>query len=303
MAKQFQVPIDLNKKELLNAVAQVLASDPSSPVTGQFYFNSTDGKLKQYNGSAWVEYGTGAGSGDVTSNTSTSVDGEIALFSSTTGKIIKRATGSGLVKAASGVFGIATSGTDYAPATSGSSALKADGSGGFANATLTDVGAPTADYSLNSHKLTSVADPTSAQDAATKNYVDNAVSGLSWKQAVRVATAAAGTLATSFANGSTVDGVTLATGDRILIKDQSTGSENGIYVVAASGAPTRATDADTGAELQQRRAAQPVRSSSPHRPRLKPRATLPRLSFLPTWPTSLSRRQRLSVTAPRPQSP
>jgi hypothetical protein len=85
--------------------------------------------------------------------------------------------------------------------------------------------------------------------AAVKSYVDAAVQGLSWKQAVRVATTAAGTLASSFANASTVDGVTLATGDRILIKNQATGSENGIYIVAASGAPTRALDADAGAEL------------------------------------------------------
>lgn len=72
---------------------------------------------------------------------------------------------------------------------------------------------------------------------------------ISWKQPVRVATTVAGTLATSFENGDTVDGVVLATGDRILIKDQASGIENGIYVVAASGAPTRATDADAGAEL------------------------------------------------------
>lgn len=56
---------------------------------------------------------------------------------------------------------------------------------------------------------------------------------------VRVATTTAGTLSTSFANGQTVDGVTLATGDPILIKNQSTGSENGTYTVNASGAPTR----------------------------------------------------------------
>src|SRR6185436_9252509 len=50
--------------------------------------------------------------------------------------------------------------------------------------------------------------------------------------------------------GDTIDGVALATGDRILIKNQASALENGIYVVAASGAPTRATDADTGAELK-----------------------------------------------------
>lgn len=71
----------------------------------------------------------------------------------------------------------------------------------------------------------------------------------SWKTSVRAATTSNGTLATAFENGDTIDGVTLATGDRILIKNQSTASENGIYTVNASGAPTRATDADTGAEM------------------------------------------------------
>jgi hypothetical protein len=72
---------------------------------------------------------------------------------------------------------------------------------------------------------------------------------LSWKDPVRAATTVNGTLSTAFANGQTIDGVTLATGDRILLKNQSTASQNGIYVVAASGAPARSTDADSGTEL------------------------------------------------------
>lgn len=72
----------------------------------------------------------------------------------------------------------------------------------------------------------------------------------SWKEPVKVATTTAGTLATSFENGDTVNGVVLATGDRILIKDQASQSENGIYVVNATGAPTRASDANTAAELE-----------------------------------------------------
>lgn len=86
---------------------------------------------------------------------------------------------------------------------------------------------------------------------AVKTYTDNLKAGLSWKAAVRAATTAAGTLATSFENGDAIDGVTLATGDRILIKNQAAPAENGIYVVNASGAPTRATDADTAAEVLQ----------------------------------------------------
>ena len=78
--------------------------------------------------------------------------------------------------------------------------------------------------------------------------VDQAFQELSWKQPVRVATTAAGTLATSFENGDTVDGVVLATGDRILIKNQAAGAENGIYTVNASGAPTRTIGFDLGVE-------------------------------------------------------
>lgn len=69
------------------------------------------------------------------------------------------------------------------------------------------------------------------------------------KDPVRVATVANGTLATAFENGDTVDGVTLNTGDRILLKDQSTGAENGVYIVQATGAPVRADDFDDDADV------------------------------------------------------
>lgn len=91
--------------------------------------------------------------------------------------------------------------------------------------------------------------PSDANDVASKSYVDGAVTGLDVKNSVRAATTAAGTLASDFENGDTIDGVTLATGDRILIKDQADGSENGVYTVNASGAPTRATDFDADAEV------------------------------------------------------
>lgn len=105
----------------------------------------------------------------------------------------------------------------------------------------------TAPAAIASDKMLTLPDETGT--VATRAYADALVAGLSWKQAVRVATTATGTLATAFENGDTVDGVTLATGDRILLKNQSSATENGIYVVAASGAPARASDADSGAEL------------------------------------------------------
>jgi hypothetical protein len=117
--------------------------------------------------------------------------------------------------------------------------------------TLDQITAPAADVSLNSHKITSLSNGTGANDAINKGQLDAATLGNSWKTTVRAATTATGTLGSAYANGSVIDGVTLATGDRILIKNQSSGGENGIYVVAASGAPTRATDADSAAEILQ----------------------------------------------------
>lgn len=103
----------------------------------------------------------------------------------------------------------------------------------------------------NGKTYANAADAVSANDLVTFQQLQAYIAGLQWKQnGVKVATTANGTLATSFANGSTIDGVALGTGDRILIKDQTTGQDNGIYTVNASGAPTRATDADSTAELE-----------------------------------------------------
>jgi hypothetical protein len=103
---------------------------------------------------------------------------------------------------------------------------------------------------LSSQRIINLADPSSATDATNKQYVDNFVEGKSLKDPVRAATTTNGTLASAYENGDSIDGVTLVTGDRILIKDQSTASENGIYVVAASGAPTRASDANSSGDLR-----------------------------------------------------
>lgn len=96
-----------------------------------------------------------------------------------------------------------------------------------------------------------VGTPTIANEAATKQYVDNAMLGIDPKIQGFVATVVAGTLATDFEDGDTVDGEALSTGDRILIKNQVDPTENGIYIVQASGAPVRSTDADVWSELVQ----------------------------------------------------
>lgn len=100
---------------------------------------------------------------------------------------------------------------------------------------------------LQSQKIVNLADPSAAADAATKQYVDDVARGLSWKAPVRAASTANVTLA---APGATLDGVTLAAGDRLLLKHQTAAAENGIYVWSASGTPlARTVDADTAGEL------------------------------------------------------
>jgi hypothetical protein len=103
---------------------------------------------------------------------------------------------------------------------------------------LDQLAQPAADVPLNSRKITGLGEPTAAQDAATKNYVDLTVQGLDPKQSVKAAsTANVATLSGTM----TIDGVALVAGDRVLVKDQSTASANGVYVVAA-GAWSRAVD-------------------------------------------------------------
>jgi hypothetical protein len=114
---------------------------------------------------------------------------------------------------------------------------------------LSAIGAPTGNVSLATYKITGLGTPTDATDAATKSYVDTAVVGIDWKASVRLATTENVSMSNDLEDGGELDGVNLQTGDRILVKNQSTASQNGIYVVKSMGAPDRATDADTGAEV------------------------------------------------------
>lgn len=140
----------------------------------------------------------------------------------------------------------AFTGTPIAPTAASGTNTTQIATTAFVRATRLDqLGAPAADLGLGGYRLTGLGDPQGAQDAVTKAYVDLTVQGLEPKQSVRAATTA--TIA-ALSGPMTIDGVALVAGDRVLVKDQATASQNGIYVVAA-GAWGRAADADVWGEL------------------------------------------------------
>jgi hypothetical protein len=102
---------------------------------------------------------------------------------------------------------------------------------------------------LTGGTITGLGDPSSSSEAATKNYVDNLVTGLRTRVIARVASTANVNISTGLENNDTLDGVTLATGNRVLLKDQSTASQNGLYIVVASGAASRDTEFDIISEI------------------------------------------------------
>ena len=221
MARKFLTAVDLAKNELQNAVVQNLASAPAAPVKGQLYFNSTggDNTLYWWDGSGWVPAKATGGA----------FPGYGAVPAETTFAIAK-ADGSATT--------VARSDHTHGSPTHDGAAHSA--------ISLSSLAVPTADLSIGGYKLTGLATtPVNATDATTKSYVDNAVAGLTWKSAVLCATTANITLS----GLQTVDGVPLGVnGLQVLVKNQTTGSQNGIYL-CNSGAWTRRSDADTSNEL------------------------------------------------------
>jgi len=222
MAQKFLTNIDLNQNQLLNATFEVVATDPNTGnFDGRMIFNSTEGTIKVYDvtASAWRKMITGVSSAGLYSNALT--------ISESNGAITITAN---LATSASAGLMTASDFSKLADATSEATANKlvirdANGQAKF--------GTPTHD-----------------DHAATKAYVDAARSGLDVKASVRAATTAPINLANQLEAGDTLDtDVTLVAGDRVLVKNQSTASENGIYVVQASGAAVRATDFDSNAEV------------------------------------------------------
>jgi len=265
----FLSPVDMNSLEIQNVRLHMLASDPATPADGLFWLNTTTNLYKFRAGSVTYVITTTASASGVQSvtatNTTITIAGTaadptvgIALLGITNAHISASAA-IALNKLAVDPLARANhTGTQLA-------ATVSDFDTQVRTSRLDQMAAPTAVVSLNSQRLTTLADPTADTDGANKRYVDQAVrEGLDVKGSVRAATTAAlpantrsGNVLTASANAALAaqDGATLIVGDRLLVKDEATGANNGLYSVSAVGsgaAPwtlTRTTDADVTAEV------------------------------------------------------
>ena len=220
MAQKFLTNLNLNQNQLINATFEVLASDPGSGnFEGRLIYNSTTDTIKVYANGAWRSLphtiASGGGAGIAEALTVSESNGTITLTLN-----VADTDSAGLLPAA--MWQMLTDATEDATA---SKLVKRDGNG---NA--------------------KVATPTDAAHIATKGYVDAARQGLDVKQSVRAATVGAINISADLEAGDLIDGVTLVAGDRVLVKDQSTATENGIYVAVASGAASRSSDANGTAD-------------------------------------------------------
>lgn len=240
--------IDLLGNQLLNAGLQQLASDPGSPFEGQIWQNTTSDEVKAFlNGTVTILQSGPITSADI-------ADGSIINGDINAAAAIARSKldfGTGLVNAdIDAAAAIAESKLNLASdAAAGTASRRTIGTGALqamaGNTRLDTIAAPTGAVAHNGQKITGLADGTSATDAVTKQQLDSVAAGLDPHASVRLATTANITLS----GAQSLDGVAVVTGDRILVKNQTTTTENGIWIANTSGAWTRASDADAAGEL------------------------------------------------------
>lgn len=214
MARLILTNLDLNKNELQNVRVQNIASAPSSPVTGQIYYDTTNATPYFHNGTSWIPF-----------DASKVADAYIPIAKLATNPLARaNHTGTQLASTIS----------DF------NTAVRTN--------TLNQMDTPTADVAMGGFKITGVADPVSATDAVNlqtaQSLVQSAAAGIDSKPSVRLLANAN----ISLSGTQTIDGVTAAVGDRVLVRGQTTGTQNGVYVVS-SGAWGRAADADQNYEL------------------------------------------------------
>jgi len=232
--------------ELRNALVHKLAAAPSEPVEGQIYYDTVLHKFFYYNGTEFVASDLSAlEAGDALTKTGNKLDvapGTNLEISSDTIRIAATAAGSGLGGGAAEALKVnvgtgieISSDAVRIAATAAGAGIGGGGGSALSIAAGTGITIETDGVAVDTTVI------------ATREFAEALINGTDNKASVRAATTANITIATALNNADVLDGVTLATGDRVLVKNQTTKKENGIYIVGAS--PARATDADISAEV------------------------------------------------------